>query len=183
MDPLTIDLIGYAGMAFGLGSYLARTDRTLCAVVTLAMLLLGWHYHLLGVATAAWLSAFSALRWGTVFVVSQCRPAARWAVTAAVLAAVAAIAAVTWGGWASFFTLLGNFILVPALYHLRDRSLRIALLAAELMWAATALAADSTPGLMLACSGIVLNGYVMWRSSTNRRTPGVLRVVADAPAA
>ena len=159
-----VTFLGILGMAAGLASYLARTHRALCFTVSVALLLLGAHYLLLGAVTAAVLNGFSAARWSTAAWVIQQPRHVRWICTAIALAVVHLLTGLTWQGWSSFFPYAGNVLVVLASYHLVDRQFRIALLGGELLWAATAIAAGSAPGLALAIAGLALNGWML-RSS------------------
>ena len=98
---------------------------------------------LLGAHTAAALSLVSAGRTATSAVTLSAREGVRRTVFAGFLVLTLAIGALTWHGWPSALMVVASVLSTFAVFHLRGRALRLAMLLVSALWMYNAWLYDS----------------------------------------
>jgi hypothetical protein len=140
---LLIHASGVCALALNVAALVHPCERSLRLQSGLAGVAWALNNLLLGADTAAALSLVSAGRTATSAVTLSAREDTRGVVFAAFLALTLVIGALTWDGWASALIVAASVLSTIAVFYLRGRALRLAMLLVSALWMYNAWVYDS----------------------------------------
>lgn len=142
-ELLWIHATGVCALALNVAALVRTCEKSLRIQSGLAGVVWALNNLLLGAHTAAALSLVSAGRTATSAATLSARECVRRAVFAAFLALTLAIGALTWQGWPSALIVLASVLSTFAVFYLRGRALRWAMLQVSALWMYNAWLYDS----------------------------------------
>jgi hypothetical protein len=162
---LWVHVTGVCALALNTAALLHTCERALRLQSGLSGVLWALNNALLDAPTAAALSLLSAGRTATSAITLRATHRMRLAVCIAFFALTLAVGAATWQGWSSALMVLASMLSTVAMFYLRARPLRMAMLVVSLLWMVNAWQVDSWEQMAanLVTAAAALAGA--WRSS------------------
>jgi hypothetical protein len=142
-ELLLIHATGVCALAFNVVALVHPCERALRMQSGLAGVLWTLNNLLLGAHTAAALSLVSAGRTATSAVTLSAHESIRRTAFAGFLALTLLMGALTWQGWSSAVMVLASVLSTFAVFYLRGRALRLAMLLVSALWMHNAWLYDS----------------------------------------
>jgi hypothetical protein len=140
---LLIHATGVCALALNVVALVHPCEKALRVQSGLAGVIWTLNNLLLGAHTAAVLSLISAGRTATSAVTLSARASIRRAVCAGFLALTLLMGALTWHGWPSALMVAASVLSTVAMFYLRGRALRLAMLLVSALWMHNAWLYDS----------------------------------------
>jgi hypothetical protein len=140
---LLIHVTGVCALALNVLALVHPCERALRIQSGLAGVIWALNNLLLGAHTAAALSLVSAGRTASSAVTLNAHESTRRAVFAGFLALTLLMGALTWHGWSSALMVLASVLSTVAVFYLRGRALRLAMLLVSALWMHNAWLYDS----------------------------------------
>jgi hypothetical protein len=140
---LWIHATGVCALALNVAALVRTCERSLRIQSGLAGVIWALNNLLLGAHTAAALSLVSAGRTATSAATLSARENVRRVVFSGFLVLTLAIGALTWHGWPSALMVLASVLSTFAVFYLRGRALRLAMLLVSALWMYNAWLYDS----------------------------------------
>jgi hypothetical protein len=164
-ELLFIHATGLCALALNTAALAHPCERALRLQSGLAGVLWALNNLLLGAHTAAAMSLVSAGRTATSAVTLRATPTLRLAVFTAFAALTLAVGLLTWHGWPATLIVAASLLSTVAVFYLRARALRLAMLAVSLLWMVNAWQYDSWEQMLanLITAAAALAGA--WRSA------------------
>ncbi len=166
---LLIHASGICALALNVAALVHPCERSLRLQSGLAGVAWALNNLLLGAHTAAALSLVSAGRTATSAVTLSAREDTRGVVFAAFLALTLVIGALTWDGWASALMVAASVLSTVAVFYLRGRALRLAMLQVSALWMYNAWVYDSWE--QLAANALTAAAALVGAQRVLRRAP------------
>jgi Bacterial inner membrane protein len=142
-ELLWIHATGVCALALNVIALVRTCEKALRIQSGLAGAIWALNNLLLGAHTAAALSLLSAGRTATSAVTLSAPEGTRRLVFAGFLLLTLAIGALTWHGWASVLMVVASVLSTVAVFYLRGRSMRLAMLLVSALWMYNAWLFDS----------------------------------------
>ena len=142
-ELLWIHATGVCALALNVVALVRTCEKSLRIQSGLAGVIWALNNLLLGAHTAAALSLVSAGRTATSAATLSARDSVRRVVFAGFLVLTLAIGALTWHGWPSALMVLASVLSTFAVFYLRGRALRLAMLLVSALWMYNAWLYDS----------------------------------------
>jgi hypothetical protein len=142
-ELLWIHATGVSALALNVVALVHTCEKALRVQSGLAGVVWALNNLLLGAHTAAALSLVSAGRTATSAATLSAPEGIRRAVFVAFLLLTLAVGALTWQGWPSLLMVLASVLSTVAVFYLRGRALRLAMLLVSALWMYNAWLYDS----------------------------------------